>query len=127
MDVAVWPIDDDDGAEAAVESLGTYQSSKLATKSRSVWLKDGGGPAQCAAMSWQTPLSLGYLLDPAARRSSAALRGGWRCGDGGATVAIGPPSTIFLQLGGILGEGRAPPHRAAAKRQVESLLPRGGG
>lgn len=61
MDVAIWPIDGD-AQQQAVESLGTYQSLKLAKEGRSVWLKDGDGLAN-AAMSWQTPLSLGYLLD----------------------------------------------------------------
>ena len=73
MDVAVWPIDTAE-QQAAVESLGTYQSLKLAKEGRSVWLKDGDGLAN-AAMSWQTPLSLGYLLDLLPAKLAAAVDG----------------------------------------------------
>ena len=73
MDVAVWPIDTAQ-QQADVEALGTYQSLKLATEGRSVWLKDGDGLAN-AAMSWQTPLSLGYLLDILPAKLAAAVDG----------------------------------------------------
>ena len=39
-----------------------------------MWLKDGGGLAN-AAMSWQTPLSLGYLLDILPPKLAAAVDG----------------------------------------------------
>jgi iron complex transport system substrate-binding protein len=73
MDVAVWPLDTAE-QQAAVESLGTYQSLKLAREGRSVWLRDGDGLAN-AAMSWQTPLALGYLLDILPAKLAAAVDG----------------------------------------------------
>jgi iron complex transport system substrate-binding protein len=62
MDVAIWPVDADTGEQAKVEAMPLYQNLNLAKEGRSVWLDDGKGLAY-AAMSWQTPLSLGYLLD----------------------------------------------------------------
>lgn len=63
MDVAIWPISDGaDGERARIEASPLYQNLNLAKQGRSVWLDDGKGLAY-AAMSWQTPLSLGYLLD----------------------------------------------------------------
>jgi iron complex transport system substrate-binding protein len=63
MDVAIWPVSDPaENLQATVEALPTYQSLNLAKEGRSIWLDDGQGIAY-AAMSWQTPLSLGYLLD----------------------------------------------------------------
>lgn len=73
MDVAIWPIDNDE-QQAAVESQGVYQTLKLAKEGRSVWLKDGDGLAN-AAMSWQTPLSLGYLLELLPPKLAAAVDG----------------------------------------------------
>lgn len=73
MDVAVWPIDGQEGQDA-VEQLGIYQSLQLATEGGSVWLKDGDGLAN-AALSWQTPLSIGYLLDILPAKLAAAVDG----------------------------------------------------
>lgn len=62
-DIAIFPMDDpQNAAKAAIEALPTYQNLRLAKEGRTVWLDDGKGLAY-AAMSWQTPLSLGYLLD----------------------------------------------------------------
>lgn len=63
MDVAIWPISDAaDGVRAKVEAMPLYKNLDIARQERSIWLDDGKGLAY-AAMSWQTPLSLGYLLD----------------------------------------------------------------
>lgn len=74
MDVAVWPVDADTGEQAKVEAMPLYQNLALAKEGRSVWLDDGKGLAY-AAMSWQTPLSLGYLLDTLPPALAAAADG----------------------------------------------------
>ena len=73
MDVAIWPADNAE-IENKVEAMSLYQGLKLATEGRSIWLDDGNGLAS-AAMSWQTPLSLGYLLDLLPPKLAAALDG----------------------------------------------------
>ncbi len=73
MDVAIWPAENGD-TQAAVEAMGTYQSLRIAKEGRSIWLDDGDGLAY-AAMSWQTPLSLGYLLDVLPPKLAAAVDG----------------------------------------------------
>ncbi len=73
MDVAIWPADDVTVQEK-VEAMGLYQGLRLARENRSVWLDDGDGLAS-AAMSWQTPLSLGYLLDLLPAKLAAAVDG----------------------------------------------------
>ncbi|WMT89474.1 ABC transporter substrate-binding protein [Pelagibacterium sp. H642] len=74
MDVAVWPVAEGSDVQAVVEALPTYQSLAIAREGRSVWLDDGDGLAY-AAMSWQTPLSLGYLLDILPAQLAAAADG----------------------------------------------------
>jgi len=75
MDVVIWPIDDAAaGEQAKVEASPLYQNLNLAKEGRSVWLDDGKGLAY-AAMSWQTPLSLGYLLDILPPALAAAVDG----------------------------------------------------
>lgn len=74
MDVAVWPVSEDGDVQSVVEALPTYQSLDIAREGRSVWLDDGDGLAY-AAMSWQTPLSLGYLLDILPAQLAAAADG----------------------------------------------------
>lgn len=75
MDVAIWPIDDAAaGEQAKVEASPLYQNLNLAKEGRSLWLDDGKGLAY-AAMSWQTPLSLGYLLDILPPALAAAVDG----------------------------------------------------
>ncbi len=73
MDVAIWPADNSSTQET-VEAMGVYQSLDIAKEGRSVWLDDGDGLAY-AAMSWQTPLSLGYLLDILPPKLAAAVDG----------------------------------------------------
>lgn len=75
MDVAIWPVEDTaNGEKAQVEASPLYQNLNLATEGRSLWLDDGKGLAY-AAMSWQTPLSLGYLLDILPPALAAAVDG----------------------------------------------------
>ena len=75
MDVAIFPISDPaDGEQAEIEALPLYQNLAIAREGRAVWLDDGQGLAY-AAMSWQTPLSLGYLLDTLPPMLAAAADG----------------------------------------------------
>lgn len=75
MDVAIFPITDTAiGHQALIEALPTYQNLAIAKEGRSVWLDDGQGLAG-VAMSWQTPLSLGYLLDVLPPMLGAAVDG----------------------------------------------------
>lgn len=75
MDVAIWPIDSADSpTQATVEGMDLYQRLDIAKEGRSIWLDDGDGLAY-AAMSWQTPLSLGYLLDILPAKLAAAADG----------------------------------------------------
>lgn len=73
MDVAIWPAENDT-TQQAVEAIGVYQNLKIAKQGRSIWLDDDNGLAY-AAMSWQTPLSLGYLLDILPPKLAAATDG----------------------------------------------------
>ena len=75
MDVAIWPVDDPAaGLQPTVEAMPLYQNLRLAKEGRSVFMDDGHGLAY-AAMSWQTPLSLGYLLDTLPPVLAAAVDG----------------------------------------------------
>lgn len=75
MDVAIWPVSGPDSNEqATVEAMPLYQNLRIAKEGRSIWLDDGDGLAY-AAMSWQTPLSLGYLLDILPAKLAAAADG----------------------------------------------------
>ena len=75
MDVAVWPVSDPDNSEEDIlGAMPVYQSLDIAREGRSVWLDDDNGLAY-AAMSWQTPLSLGYLLDILPAQLAAAADG----------------------------------------------------
>lgn len=74
-DIAIFPIEDPAaGQQQTIEALPTYQALGLAKEGRTVWLDDGQGLAY-AAMSWQTPLSLGYLLDVLPPALAAAADG----------------------------------------------------
>ncbi|MFC0008612.1 hypothetical protein [Devosia nitrariae] len=71
----IWPIEDTQSSvQPAIEAMGLYQLLDIAKEGRSVWLDDGDGLAY-AAMSWQTPLSLGYLLDVLPPKLAAAVDG----------------------------------------------------
>lgn len=75
MDVAIWPVDDPaTGLQQTIEAMPLYQNLRLAKEGRSIFMDDGHGLAY-AAMSWQTPLSLGYLLDTLPPVLAAAVDG----------------------------------------------------
>ncbi|MEI9900691.1 MAG: iron-siderophore ABC transporter substrate-binding protein [Hyphomicrobium sp.] len=75
QDVMVWPIDNPaDGVQAAVEAMPLYQNLGLAREGRSVWLDDGNGVLS-AALSYQSPLSIAYLIDILPPLLSAAVDG----------------------------------------------------
>jgi iron complex transport system substrate-binding protein len=73
-DVAIWPLDPADGTQELVEAMPLYQNLDLAKEGRSIWLDDGEGLAY-AAMSFQTPLSLGYLINTLPPLIAAAVDG----------------------------------------------------
>ncbi|KKB06803.1 hypothetical protein VE25_21105 [Devosia geojensis] len=75
MDVVIWPVSDPQNSDReTIEAMGLYQLLDIAREGRSIWLDDGDGLAY-AAMSWQTPLSLGYLLDILPAKLAAAVDG----------------------------------------------------
>lgn len=73
MDVVIWPADNA-ATQTELGAMPLYQLSDMAKEGRSVWLDDGDGLAY-AAMSWQTPLSLDYLLDILPAKLAAAVDG----------------------------------------------------
>jgi iron complex transport system substrate-binding protein len=67
VDAFVWP----DGP-GSIADLSIYQNSRLAKEGRSI---DLGGGVPAAAISFQTPLSLGYLIDAIPPLLAAAVDG----------------------------------------------------
>lgn len=75
LDVVVWPIDSpDDRIKETVEAMPLYQTLRLAKEGRSVWLDDGHGTFS-GALSFQSPLSIDYLLDALPPLLAAAADG----------------------------------------------------
>jgi iron complex transport system substrate-binding protein len=75
LDVIVWPIDSsEDGLQQTIEAMPIYQNLRLAKQGRSVWLDDGHGTFS-GALSFQSPLSIAYLLDALPPMLAAAVDG----------------------------------------------------
>ena len=67
VDAFIWP----DGP-GTIADLSVYQNSRLAKEGRSI---DLGGGVPAAALSFQTPLALGYLIDTIPPLVAAAVDG----------------------------------------------------
>lgn len=75
LDVIVWPIDSPaDRIKETVEAMPLYQNLRLSKESRSIWLDDGHGTFS-GALSFQSPLSIAYLLDALPPMLAAASDG----------------------------------------------------
>lgn len=75
LDAVIWPIDEgDDTTQKTIEAMPLYQNLRLAKEGRSVWLDDGKGTFS-GALSFQSPLSISYLLDVLPPALAAALDG----------------------------------------------------
>lgn len=75
LDVIVWPIDSpNDRIRETVEAMPLYQNMRLAKEGRSIWLDDGHGTFS-GALSFQSPLSIDYLLDTMPPMLAAAADG----------------------------------------------------
>lgn len=86
LDAVLLPIEGGvaDGRKL-IENMALFQSSRMAKEGRAIWLDDPQGIAY-AAMSWQSPLSLGYLLDVIPPAIADAVDG-----DPTTTVTVGAP------------------------------------
>jgi iron complex transport system substrate-binding protein len=86
LDAVVLPIEGGvtDGRKL-IEDTALFQNSRMSREGRAVWLDDPEGIAY-AAMSWQSPLSLTYLLDVIPPALAAAVDG-----DPATTVTVGAP------------------------------------
>lgn len=86
MDVAIWPISTGDTeTQKTVEAMPLYQNQRLATDGRSLWLDDGAG-ILTAALTYQSPLAIEFLLDRLPPLVAAAVDGD------PATAVVVPPA-----------------------------------
>lgn len=75
LDAVVLPIEGGDtNGQKTIEDMPLFQSSRMAREGRAIWLDDVDGIAY-AAMSWQSPLSLEYLLEVLPPALAAAVDG----------------------------------------------------
>lgn len=75
MDVAVWPINGGDtDSRKLVEAMPLYQNLRLAKEGRTVWLDDGAG-VLTGALTFQSPLSIAWLIDKLPPLLATALDG----------------------------------------------------
>ena len=75
LDAVIWPIDaGDEATQQTIEAMPLYQNLRLAREGRSVWLDDGKGTFS-GALSFQSPLSISYLLDVLPPALAAAVDG----------------------------------------------------
>jgi iron complex transport system substrate-binding protein len=72
LDAVVWPAEQ--GDRAKMETLAVYRNLRLYAENRSVWLDDPAGVLS-SALSFQTPLSIAYLLERLPAMLSAAVDG----------------------------------------------------
>lgn len=72
----VWPVDNPEvnDKQATIEAMPLYQGLKIATEGRSIWLDDGAG-ALASALWFQSPLSIGYIIDALPAKLAAAVDG----------------------------------------------------
>lgn len=86
LDAVLLPIEGGvEGGRKTIENMALFQNSALKTEGRAVWLDDHQGIAY-AAMSWQSPLSLGYLIDVIPPAVASAVDG-----DPSTNVTVGAP------------------------------------
>ena len=86
LDAVVLPIEGGDTeGRKTIEAMALYQNSGLAKQGRAVWLDDKDGLAY-AALSWQSPLALEYLIDVIPPALAAAVDG-----DPATTETVGAP------------------------------------
>lgn len=69
LDVVLWQVDAP--SRAAIEALPSWQASRMAREGRAVW----AGRTLTGAMSFQSPLSIGWALERMTPLLSAALDG----------------------------------------------------
>lgn len=75
LDAVILPIEGGDAnGKKTIEDMPLFKSSRVAREGRAIWLDDPEGIAY-AAMSWQSPLSLEYLLDVLPPALAAAVDG----------------------------------------------------
>lgn len=75
-DAVVWPVDNPEAndKQAAMEAMPLYQGLKIAKQGRSIWLDDGAG-VLASALWFQSPLSIGYVIDALPPKLAAAVDG----------------------------------------------------
>lgn len=75
-DAVVWPVDNPmaNDKQSTIEAMALYQGLKIAEEGRSIWLDDGAG-VLASALWFQSPLSIGYVIDALPPKLAAAVDG----------------------------------------------------